>query len=368
MTKPICVAFLLVCELGLALSPATAEPNTDDSQPVHEKADETALDPRILAPVIHDTRGLITGGIRDEEREPYLKVLKHARDVQYRKQKEAARRFLMQRIEQFRLDTKSRHARALQRAEEFLQKNPDKRAEYNQKRRAADNWRRFRLKKYREYLEHNEAFPVFIDLHNNREKPQVYHGELVTLRGHVWKLLKVPVGPNDYGLDELYEAWLYTDDSQSHPAMIVCTSAPEGMVEEFNRSKRLDHITVTGYFFKMIGYIDQEGEALFAPMIVGQRFEWRPRKSAGAPLIPAAYIAVTVIAVALAAFYIVRRTARKDRQFREKRLQPTPDSVLPAWENSPLPAETGGADSVSAEQTRSEVSDGTDPSDADRDT
>ena len=136
-----------------------------------------ALDPEILAPVLEPSGSLISRGIRAAESEAYYRVLDHARQVEATRLEAAAARFLQKR----------RNVAAL----------PGTR-----KRPMAD-------------------FPVFVDLYNNVKTPEIYHGQPVTLRGHLRKLVALPAGDNEYGIETLYEAWLYTQNSQQHPAVVI---------------------------------------------------------------------------------------------------------------------------------------------------
>ena len=110
---------------------------------------------------------------------------------------------------------------------------------------------------------------MFVDLIKNTD---LYHGKLVTLRGRVRKL--IVIAENEQTIKTLYEAWLYTDHSQNHPAVIVCTSVPQNMPRGGNIL--IDHVSVTGYFFKNFGYIDQAQTARYAPMILARQLEWHP--------------------------------------------------------------------------------------------
>ncbi|MBX3438293.1 MAG: hypothetical protein KF861_12435 [Planctomycetaceae bacterium] len=117
-------------------------------------------------------------------------------------------------------------------------------------------------------------FPAFVDL---IEHPDEYRGQPVTLSGHVIRLVSYPAGPNDAGIDTLYEAWIVTEDSQQHPATVILTELPDGMPlgEEL-----IDGVTVTGYFLKLHTYPSRDKKTRFAPMILARTFSWRPPDNA----------------------------------------------------------------------------------------
>ncbi|MGC1275451.1 MAG: hypothetical protein WBC44_17220 [Planctomycetaceae bacterium] len=115
-------------------------------------------------------------------------------------------------------------------------------------------------------LNKGEAFPRFVDLFKN---PNAYEGRAVTLTGYAREIRKYPAGENAAGLETLYEVWLFTDDSQGNPAVIVAASAPENIPlgEDLQVPVR-----ATGYFFKIYGY-EARDTTRVAPMILAGRLE-----------------------------------------------------------------------------------------------
>ena len=235
----------------------------------------TELPPEILASVRHPERRLFSRGVRAEERDAYYRILKHARDVDYADQKREARRFLS--------------------ARRAVLSDP-------------------RLRDVS-----NAEFPIFVQLYSNARQRDVWYGQLVTLRGRVRRLISYPAGQNPYGLDTLYEAWLYTDDSQGHPVVIVCSTIPEDIPR--GAEVLIDFVSVTGYLFKMYAYEAQD-EPLYAPLILAQRLEWRGPRSSSAPRIPTSVAyggtAVGGLTIVFIAWWITRR----DRRFRKSKLYP----------------------------------------------
>ena len=257
-----------------------------------------ALDRDVLAPVLEPSGSLISRGIRPSESEAYYRVLDHARRIESKKLESAAARFLQ---------------------------------------------RRQRLSRLPETRERPVAeFPVFVDLYNNVKNPDIYHGRPVTLRGHLRKLVELPAGDNDYGIETLYEAWLYTSDSQQHPAVVITTAVPEQLRREVsrlrasNRPVLIDGVSATGYFFKMYGYPAQDAYR-FAPLVLGQRLAWQPvaptSEMKGLPLVLAVGGCVLCLPIA---WFLWRnreddrrqRERRRDRQVAELQL-PDPEPVPP---------------------------------------
>lgn len=75
-----------------------------------------------------------------------------------------------------------------------------------------------------------------------------------------------------FGGQPLHELWLFTDDSQHNPTVIVTPTLPD----EFPRNANdIDSVTVTGCLFKMYVYRSQN-ESRIAPLLLAGRIDWKP--------------------------------------------------------------------------------------------
>ena len=165
-------------------------------------------------------------GFLPEEAETYYQVLGYARDVDTNRIKKAANRFLKERWKQ----SKS-------------QKRPF------------------------------EKFPVYVDIYQH---PELYQGRPVMMSGHVQRTVKSNASKNDFGIETICEAWLYTEDSQSNPTVVVSTKFPEGFpIGE----QAIDHVTVTGYIYRMYTYNARDTRR-FAPMLIAHEIQWTPLSDA----------------------------------------------------------------------------------------
>lgn len=161
-------------------------------------------------------------------------------------------------------------------------------------------------------------FPVYVDLFQN---PENYHGELVTFRGHVQRVVKTPAGENDFGISELYEIWMFTEDSQSNPAVIVTPTIPDALPVG---DEITDHIKVTGIFFKFYTYNAQDTKR-FAPLILAGNIQLRdPTKSSEEGrsenlqlylLFIGQFVLLLVIAITVGFFWGKFGTRRRMREF-----------------------------------------------------
>ncbi len=184
-------------------------PSLDHGQSVHPRLMETVKDNTI--------------GVRYEEREAYLRVLRLASEVPLRRQQQIAAEIQAERREL----------------------NPG-----YQRRRPED-------------------FPQFVDLFTHSE---FYRGRPVTLHGVMRKLTKFELGKNSLGLDHAYEGWVYTNDSQGIPAVVVFTSKDDRLPVNGDIQ---EEVRFTGYFFKMYGY-DAQDMTRKSPMILAGEVEWKP--------------------------------------------------------------------------------------------
>ncbi|GIX03464.1 MAG: hypothetical protein KatS3mg113_0470 [Planctomycetaceae bacterium] len=136
--------------------------------------------------------------------------------------------------------------------------------EYREERRAQNpQYRRLPL----------EEFPAFVDLFMH---PEAYRGRPVLLRGYFRRLVKFDPGKNDLGIEQAYEGWLYTLDSQTNPAVVVFTHKPPGLPLGGDIT---EEVQVVGYFLKMYGYEAQDTHRR-APLILAGEVQWTPAAKA----------------------------------------------------------------------------------------
>jgi hypothetical protein len=160
-----------------------------------------------------------------------------------------------------------------------------------------------------------EEFPLFYDL---TQHPDAYRGQPVDLRGHLIRLVKYAAGPNDYGIDTLYEGWLVTPDAQTHPTTVICTEIPEGMPigEEL-----IDGVSVTGYFFKLHTYSSRDNKDRFAPMVLAHRLHWSPNVGETGWPVSTTTMIISVLAAAALAVVVVWFTSRQSAAAKQKRFR-----------------------------------------------
>jgi len=249
------------------------------------RADEPTNDPfrpfpdQLAPSLFNDVQDKAFEGIRSEENALYYYVLKHLRETSLEDQKQAA--------------------------------------EFNLQQRRSE------LKTFKEHPE--LKFPLFPDLFKNSNR---YKGRLVTLTGRVRKLIHYPAEKNGYGIKTLYEAWLFTDDSQQNPTVVVCTEVPPSLQNGLpTGTDVIDHVTITGYLFKMYVYNAQDTTRV-APLILAQKLEWSPQAvdTKGSYFISLILAGGLILLIAGIAFAMWKAN-QKDKQFKETRLQANQDQV-----------------------------------------
>ena len=141
--------------------------------------------------------------------------------------------------------------------------------------------------------------PTFADVFRN---PELYEGEQVTLSGYARRIVDYPAGENPHGLTTLTEASVFTQDSQSNPAVVVAAAADADL-------PRGDDLMVpvrfTGYFFKMYGFEARDTNRV-APLFLAGRLERmeEPAPQSGGPwlLVLAGLVAVAGVSAGWWAF------------------------------------------------------------------
>lgn len=123
--------------------------------------------------------------------------------------------------------------------------------------------------RYSAYQQTPASFPVFVDLFQN---PGEWQGKLVTLRGYARRVMTHAGDRTLFHGQPLHELWLFTEDSQHIPTVIVTPTLPRDFPVE---SDLIDSVTVTGCLMKMYVYRSQT-EARLAPFILAGHVEWNP--------------------------------------------------------------------------------------------
>ena len=144
---------------------------------------------------------------------------------------------------------------------------------------------------------------------------------LMSVRGEIRRLNAISAFKNEYGVEKVYEAWLFNRDAGKRPYRILCTSIPDGIPTGMEL-KSGTVVTVTGYYFKRYGYPAVGNRLHVAPLIIGKTLEWHRPESATRPndmdIIP--YVLGFAGFVGIAAGITLWRFRKSDKEFERKHL------------------------------------------------
>lgn len=125
------------------------------------------------------------------------------------------------------------------------------------------------------------------------ENPDDYRGQLVSMRGCLRRLSKYDPGLNNKGFRHVYEAWIYPEDGQGNPVVVVFTKKPNGLPMG---ADLCEDVQFTGYFLKNYGYEAQDVPRK-APMFLAGGVDWLelPELAATAAPSPMAYGSTAIL-------------------------------------------------------------------------
>ncbi len=222
--------------------------------------------------------------LRDNETWLYYETLRQLEMTSDRLQKEVAASILQQRIGALmkEIDTKTKSDIAATTAK--LKAGKITESEHRQRKAGLQRRLSHRVGRFRDLMKNPEKFQTYVDMF---QFPEVYHGRLVTLRGHVRHVVSYPGDETLFhdslydGARTLHELWLFTDDSQHNPAVIVTPNLPDDFPVD---AEVIDRISVTGCFFKRYVYGSQDTDRI-APLILAGKIEWQPTADQVAALV-----------------------------------------------------------------------------------
>ncbi|MEZ6124729.1 MAG: hypothetical protein R3C49_16395 [Planctomycetaceae bacterium] len=207
--------------------------------------------------------------LRPEENWLYYETLRQLEMTNSRLQVQLAGQTLKTRIDSLMVDVARKAQQDLKALERQGQNG--KLTDEQRQRQTESIQRRLkqRTARYHEYHRRPEEFQTFVDLFQH---PEAWHGELVTLRGHVRHAMSYPGDRMLFGGRTLHELWLFTDDSQNNPTVVVTPALPQDFPVG---AEVVDRVTVTGCFFKRYVYSSQDVDRI-APLILAGGITWEP--------------------------------------------------------------------------------------------
>ena len=126
-----------------------------------------------------------------------------------------------------------------------------------------------RESRYRSWMQEPQKFPKFVDVFRN---PDYWQGRLLTCSGYVRRILRHEGDEAFFSGQPLYELWLYTEDGQHIPTVVVTPELPNDFPVG---AEIVNSVQVTGCLFKMYVYRSQQ-DARLAPLLLAGRIQWSP--------------------------------------------------------------------------------------------
>lgn len=155
-----------------------------------------------------------------------------------------------------------------------------------------------------------EKLPLFVDMFQH---PEQCRGRPVTLQGRLRRLVSFEAGNNEQGFEELYEGWLYPNEGQSHPAVVIFTKKPKGLPLGGDIT---EEVSVSGYFLKMYGYEAHE-TARKAPLLLAETVRWKPQTVSAAWRPSSGTYIVVTFAIVIAGLLWAAGARQSRREYEE---------------------------------------------------
>lgn len=208
--------------------------------------------------------------LQDEEKWIYYETLSQLELTSTATQKEVADRVLSERIDSLMQEVSRKASESLATLNSQLKLGKITEPEFRQQKVSLQRQMSQRVDRYRKYRKQPDEFQTYVDLFQN---PEVWHGKLLTLKGHVRHVVSYPADEILFGKNKmLHELWLFTDDSQHNPAVIVTPHLPSDFPTD---ASVIDSVSVTGCFLKRYVYGSQDS-ARIAPLLLAGRVNWLP--------------------------------------------------------------------------------------------
>ena len=158
--------------------------------------------------------------------------------------------------------------------------------------------------------------------------PELYRGQPVFLKGHVRRMTDIKPIENRAGFEKLYEGWLFTEESQDNPYVIIVSRLPDGFPLG---GSIVEDVSFAGYFLKLWAYRAGDGDR-YAPLLIGHRVVWHPRQAGFVPsafthLVIIAGVAVLIAVLFGVTWYARRTTAATRQMIASHGSPPSPEAV-----------------------------------------
>lgn len=237
---------------------------------------------RLLSPEPHrslvQTHTYDKKKIRKEEKWLYYETIQQMNETRSDMQQELARQNVVERIDILQSEIIAKFKQDALSLKAKYSVGKVEQAEYEKQLGSLNRQFQMRKRRHVKYRSEIDRFPTYVDLFQN---PEDWHGKMVTLKGHVRHSVTYDSDSTMYDGRPLYELWLFTEDSQHTPAVIITPELPADFPMD---AEIVNQVSVTGCFFKRYVYAGQ-AERRIAPLILAGRVQWAPTVSHVASLV-----------------------------------------------------------------------------------
>lgn len=147
-------------------------------------------------------------------------------------------------------------------------------------------------------------------------------GEIITVKGELRRLAAIPAGRNEFGIETIWEGWLFNADAGLNPYCIRMTSIPEGIPTGQDLGSGVI-VKVTGYFLKRYGYPAQQDRLHVAPLLLAKNVQWYQKRPSSVPddlgIVPYVLGLAGILGVTIS--ILLYRFRSSDRDFEKKHLR-----------------------------------------------
>jgi hypothetical protein len=159
------------------------------------------------------------------------------------------------------------------------------------------------------------------------QQPDVFRGQVVTVRGRVHGVFEFQAEKNEAGVREWFQLWIEPDDDRSSPIVLDCLDLPKA----FPRGSNLNEaVEATGFYFKRLAYYLERDKSLqLAPLVLAENVEWAPLPAAVQPAgmdwkrLALAVSVALLAAIVLLTFVLPRRRTTEASRFQISGRRPT---------------------------------------------
>lgn len=226
--------------------------------------------------------------VKGDESWLYYETLRQLQVTKVDAQREIATQELQHRLQLLRREVADRASQSSEELSEQLKRvrsvgDDDKAEELQQQLLQLKRQVALRESRYRSWIQKPQEFPLFADVFRNAD---YWQGRLLNFSGYVRRVLRHEGDEAFFAGQPLYEMWLYTEDGQHIPTVVVTPELPRDFPAG---AEIVNSVQVTGCLFKMYVYRSQQ-DARMAPLLLAGQIRWSPDPAHVNELVSAGHI------------------------------------------------------------------------------